>query len=141
MTEENFLSDKDIKILFKKFIVALLELKSPPEIEKLWEEIKKVRVSLKDIPSHDKTLKELAEIINSMVKFLERGVKFAWILRIHGIAIFIFSLAIIIAIFGTVFYFVGRTNMGMFLIAMCGILLGLAGILISIFSIIKQKFE
>jgi len=137
MTNEDFLSEKYIKKLFKKFIVALLKAK-PTEIKEMWELIEKMRRSLSETSSQNKMVRELAKAINDLVEILSGIAKSVWVLRIHRIAILIFLSAIIIAVLGTVFYLIGKTNLGMFLVAMCGILLGVAGILISIFSIMDM---
>ncbi len=141
MTDKNFLNEKELKELFKKFIITLLKEKNPTDIEELGKAIEKLRIPLSEMSSQNKMHKGLAEIINDMVGFLNKIVKFAWVLRVHRITIFIFLSAIIIAVLGIVFYFVGETNVGIFLIAICGILLGVAGILISIFSSAEQKFK
>jgi len=137
MTNEDLLSEKYIKKLFKKFIVALLKAK-PTEIKEMWELIEKMRRSLSETSSQNKMVRELAKAINDLVEILSGIAKSVWVLRIHRIAILIFLSAIIIAVLGTVFYLIGKTNLGMFLVAMCGILLGVAGILISIFSIMDM---
>ena len=134
------MNEKELKKLFKKFIISLLKA-NPTVIEEVGKAIGELRTPLSELSSQNKTIRELTIIINDMVELLSKVVRFVWILRVHRIAIFIFLSAEIAAAVGTVFYFIGEINVGFFLLAMCGILLGVAGILISIFSGIEQKFK